>query len=408
MKSVETKTHIYTVTELTRYIRMVLEETFARVWVEGEISNFTKHSSGHMYFSLKDENSVISSVMFRNVNQNLKFKVEAGIKVICYGRISVYDKRGQYQLYVDKIEPKGLGALQLAFEQLKERLKKEGFFDAAHKKEIPYLPHRIGVVTSPTGAAIRDILNVTRRRFQNIDVVINPVRVQGKGSEDEIARAIEELNEFDDVDVIIIGRGGGSLEDLWAFNEEVVARAIYNSRIPIISAVGHEVDTTISDFVADLRAPTPSAAAERVIPKKEDLLANINSALLRLKNALTGLVSMREEQLRHLRDSYVFKQPFNLIDQYTQRADDLLKGLALGMGHIIELNESSFRNAMGQLNSLSPFAVLKRGYGITTNVSGEIVKDVNSINVGERIKTKLSNGAVISTIEKIEEGDSNG
>jgi len=404
MTGVKTEKQIYKVSELTRHIRVVLEDTFPRVWVEGEISNFTKHSSGHMYFSLKDEYSVLSSVLFKNASQNIKFKIEAGLKVVCFGRIGVYDKRGQYQLYVEKIEPKGLGALQLAFEQLKERLRKEGLFETARKRPIPYLPYRIGIITSPTGAAIRDILKVTRERFQNIDLVINPVRVQGKGAEAEIAQAIEDLNNIGDLDVIIVGRGGGSLEDLWAFNEEIVARAIYNSRIPIISAVGHEIDWTIADFVADLRVPTPSAAAERVIPKKEDLTGRIEEAFSRLKNALIGAIDTKEARLKQLSGSYVFKQPLNMIQQYQQRIDDLIRGVRLQIGHILKINESAFGNILGKLNSLSPFAVLERGYSITMKVpKGRIIKDARSIKTGDRVRTNLRRGTFISKVERIEE-----
>ena len=409
MVGVKTEKHIYKVSELTRHIRVVLEDTFPRVWVEGEISNFTKHSSGHMYFSLKDEYSVLSCVLFKNANQNIKFKIEGGLKVVCFGRIGVYDKRGQYQLYVEKIEPKGLGALQLAFEQLKERLRREGLFETVRKRPIPYLPYRIGIITSPTGAAIRDILKVTRERFQNIDLIINPVRVQGKGAEGEIAQAIEDFNEFGDLDVIIVGRGGGSLEDLWAFNEEIVARAIYNSRIPIISAVGHEIDWTIADFVADLRAPTPSAAAEHAIPKKEDLTRRIEEALSRLKNALIGAIDTKEARLKQLSGSYVFKQPLNMIQQYQQRIDDLIRGVRLQIGHILKINEGAFGNILGKLNSLSPFAVLERGYSITMKVpKGRIIKDAKSIKTGDRVRTNLRRGAFISKVERIEGGHSDG
>lgn len=410
MPEVDAKKRVYTVTELTRYIRVVLEDTFPQVWVEGEISNFTKHhSSGHIYFSLKDEYSVLNCVLFKNTGEQVKFKIEDGLKVVCFGRISVYDKRGQYQLYVDKIEPKGLGALQLAFEQLKERLRKEGLFDEAHKKAIPYLPYRIGIITSPTGAAIKDILKVTRQRFQNVDLIINPVRVQGRGAELEIAQAIKDFNRFKDIDVIIVGRGGGSLEDLWAFNEEVVARAIYESDIPIISAVGHEVDWTIADFVADFRAPTPSAAAELVIPKKEDLTDRIEEALSRLKNALLGNLNILESKLRKLSESYVFRQPLNLVQQYEQRVDDLIKGAILRMGHIIKMSESAFKNMVGKLNSLSPLAVLERGYSITMGLpKGDVLKDIKFIKRGDRVKTKLRKGAFISKVERIEGSDKDG
>ena len=406
MQNMKTQKHIYTITELTRQIRVVLEDTFSRIWVEGEVSNFIKHSSGHMYFSLKDKNSVLSCVLFRNQNQNLKFKIENGLHVVSFGRISLYDKRGQYQLYVDKIEPKGLGALQLAFEQLKDRLKKEGLFDQARKKPIPYLPSRIGVVTSPTGAAIRDILKVTGERFQNINVIISPVRVQGKGAELEIAQAIKDFNDFSNIDVLIVGRGGGSLEDLWAFNEEVVARAISNSKIPIISAVGHEIDWTIADFTADIRAATPSRAAELVIPRKEDLRKDIENALLRLKNALLGYIDAKEAKLKQLSESYIFRQPLNMIIQYEQRLDDLLKGIQLRIAHIVNMRKGAFEATAGKLHSLSPFAVLERGYSITAKLpKGETIKNIGSIKRGDKIKTKLSKGSFISTVERIEGGE---
>ncbi len=271
MKNVGTEKRIYTVSEITKNIQVILEQAFPGVWIEGEISNFVLHSSGHMYFSIRDANAVLKCAMFRRANARLKFKPKNGMKIICMGAISVYKARGDYQLIVEEIEPKGIGALQLQFQQLKEKLIREGLFDQSHKVPIPFLPTRIGVVTSPTGAAIRDILNVARRRFSNVEIIINPVKVQGIGAKEEISTAINLFDELKNIDVMIVGRGGGSLEDLWPFNEEVVARAIYSSKVPIISAVGHEVDWTIADFVADFRAPTPSAAAELVIPRKEDL-----------------------------------------------------------------------------------------------------------------------------------------
>jgi len=378
MQELKIEKHIYTVSELTRYIRIVLEETFPAAWVEGEISNFTQHTSGHMYFSLKDDTSVLNCVLFRGVNQNLKFKLENGLKIIAFGKISLYDKRGQYQLYIKSVEPKGIGSLQLAFEQLKNRLQKEGLFDKDVKKPIPYLSTRIGVVTSPTGAAIRDILNVTARRFQNVGLIVNPVRVQGKGSAQEIAGAIEEFNKFKKVDVLIVTRGGGSLEDLWAFNEEVVARAIYNSKIPIISAVGHEIDWTIADFVSDFRAPTPSAAAELVTPRKEDLLKRIKEFTARLNQI-----------------------PIEILQQYEQELDDLIKDLAVRMRHLIEITESSLKNVWGRLEALSPFAVLKRGYSITTGISkNTILKNINTVKLGDLIKTRLAKGVLVSKVEQ--------
>lgn len=406
--TVKQEKHIFTVSELTRLIRVTLEDTFYEVWVEGEISNFTKHTSGHMYFSLKDGAAVLSCVLFRSANQNIKFEIENGMHAVCFGKVSVYDKRGQYQLIVDKIEPKGVGALQIAFEQLKNKLYKEGLFDESRKKPIPYLPTRIGVVTSPTGAAIRDILNVVKRRFQNVEVILNPVKVQGEGSEREIARAIEEFNEFnrsavkeDRIDVLIVGRGGGSLEDLWSFNEEIVARAISSSEIPIISAVGHEVDWTISDFVADKRAPTPSAAAELVIPRKEDLLARLDELTDRLDSSIMDKISFLGDELRSLRESYILKQPMNVIEQYQQRVDDLGRNIEIRAGHILDLKEAAFSTVCGKLDMLSPFKVLSRGYSITSHFpTGEILKSSEKVREGDRISTRLDKGSFISEVKE--------
>lgn len=404
-----TKKHIYTVSELTGAIRATLEDSFSSVWVEGEISNFTLHSSGHMYFSLKDEGAVISCVIFRGSGENLKFLPKDGLKVIASGRISVYDKQGRYQLYVEVLEPKGLGALQLAFNQLKEKLLKEGLFDSSHKKPIPYLPSRIGVVTSPTGAAIRDILNVARRRFQNIEIIINPVKVQGEGAKEEIAEAIDDFNKFNNaiskdsrVEVLIVGRGGGSAEDLWAFNEEIVARAIYASEIPVISAVGHEIDWTIADFVADLRAATPSAAAEIVIPEKTELKDELGSIIGSLRSGLLNKINILSERLKSLRESYAIKEPMNIITQNEQFIDENLDGLYSNMDSIIRANENKFINFAGKLEILSPLAVLARGYSVTYSGSEDkILKDAGSIKKGDNIKTILHKGEILSKVEEI-------
>jgi len=382
----QTKKRVYSVTELTRNVRIILEDSFPAVWVEGEVSNFTLHTSGHMYLTLKDNASQLSCVIFRGANQKLKFKIKDGIKLICFGRISVYDKRGTYQLYIEEVEPKGLGALQLAFQQLKERLEKEGLFDKSHKAPVPFLPTRIGVITSPTGAAIRDILNVTRRRFSNVEIIINPVRVQGKGAETEIADAIKEFNKLNQdpelgrqIDVMIVGRGGGSLEDLWAFNEEIVARAIYDSKIPVISAVGHEIDYTISDLAADLRAPTPSAAAELVIPRKEELLEKIEVAVTRLKKELV-----------------------NLFRQTRQRVDEFDKGLSTTLRILLDSKRQNFRVLTGKLEALSPLAVLSRGYSITTKLpAGEILKDSKNVKKGDKVETKLGRGTFTSEVQEV-------
>ena len=394
--------HIYTVSELTRYIRGLLEDSFPALWVEGEISNCTYHSSGHMYFSLKDAGSVVQCAMFKRSNEKLKFKLKDGMKVISFGKISVYEPRGSYQLIVEEMEPKGIGALQLQFQQLKERLQKEGLFDQAHKVAIPHLPTKVGIVTSPTGAAIQDILNIARRRFSNVEIILYPVRVQGEGAKDEIATAIRDFNKLKNIDVMIVGRGGGSLEDLWAFNEEVVARAIYDSEIPVISAVGHEIDYTIADFVADLRAPTPSAAAELVIPKKEDLIAAINTHTTRLRNALTNMVDMFAHRLATLRESYALKQPLKMVEQYEQMIDDLRKDLAIRVDHLVQMRGQDFNVLAQTLEALSPLAILNRGYSITSRVSdGRIVKDAAGLNTGDRVETKLGKGKFTSRVEEI-------
>jgi len=401
---------VLTVSELTRIVRMVLEDAVGKVWVEGEVSNLTKHSSGHVYFSLKDDGAVLSAVLFRYVSQKLKFDIENGMQMVCYGRVSVYEKRGQYQLYVDKMEPKGIGALKIAFEQLKKRLYEEGLFEESKKRPIPYLPTRIGVVTSPTGAAIRDILNVVKRRFKNVEVILNPVRVQGEEAKDEIVRAIGEFSAYnrsvtagEKVDVLIVGRGGGSLEDLWAFNEEAVARAVRNSEIPVISAVGHEVDWTISDFAADKRAPTPSAAAELVIPRKEDLTARLDGLADRLDSVMVDKIRGLEEDVKALSESYVLKQPVNIIEQYQQRIDEIAKKIEIRATHIIEMKKARFAETCGKLEMLSPFKVLGRGYSITTDAEKRtVIKDASGLKKGQGLKTRLGRGTFTSEVTGIE------
>lgn len=404
---------IYTVTGLTKDIRFILEDTFQEVWVEGEVSNFTVSSAGHMYFSLKDENSLLNCVLFKGNSSRIGFAVEDGLSVLCRGRISVYDKRGQYQLYVSAVEPRGKGALQLAFEQLKKKLHKEGLFDAEHKKPLPFLPMRIGVVTSPTGAAIRDILKVVRRRFANVEISICPVRVQGDGAKEDIVRAVEQLNEFNrqiaakeeeehPIEVIIVGRGGGSLEDLWPFNEEAVARAIYASEIPVISAVGHEIDYTISDFVADFRAPTPSAAAELIIPLKEELANRVKEYRDRLSLATKRKLEMMEKTVDRFRSSYVLRAPMNVFLQLEQQVDDLARAATSGITHFLELRQREFGAIEGKLQMLSPLSVLKRGYSITFK-DGKVVKTSRGLKRGDLLRTRFAAGHVTSKVEKAEE-----
>ena len=393
---------VWTVTELTRSIKSILEKSFPEVWVEGEVSNLRIPSSGHMYFTLKDEGAELHAVMFRGLNQYLKFKMEDGLMVVALGTISVYQRRGEYQLVAEKLEPRGLGALQLAFEQLKKKLQEEGLFDEAHKKPIPFLPTRIGVITSPTGAAIRDIINVVQRRFSNVEILLNPVRVQGEGAAGEIALAIDELNEMGEVEVMIVGRGGGSLEDLWAFNEEVVARAIYGSRIPIISAVGHEIDYTIADFVADLRAPTPSAAAELVIVSKEELVNKIEVIQSRMKSGILNTLALFKNRLVAVKESYAFRRPKETIQQYQQRVDDLAKNLATTMSHLLELSRERVARVAGKLESLSPLGILSRGYSISLKLPERaIIKQADALKAGDEIETMVKEGSFLSRVEKI-------
>ncbi len=396
----ETTKKIYSVSELTRSISLILEEAFPKLWVEGEVSNFILHTSGHCYLSLKDSDSVIACVVFKSIASRIKFKIENGMSLVCSGRLGVYNKRGQYQLYIDKIEPKGVGSLQLAFTQLKEKLFKEGLFDESRKKDIPYLPETIGIVTSPTGAAIRDMLHVIERRFSNMRVILFPAKVQGKGASEEISEGIKTFNSLKNVDVIIVGRGGGSLEDLWAFNEEVVARAIYESEIPVVSAVGHEIDYTISDFTSDLRAPTPSAAAELVVRKKDDILQGLDNTRTRLKQALQSKVDMLEQHLESVMRRYAFKQPQFLIEQYQQRLDEQFKSLSQSLLHLVSIKHESLQRIRGCLKALNPLSILSRGYSITMAYPGStVIKDASKLTKGTRIKTRLAKGEAISRVE---------
>ena len=368
--------YIYTVSQLTSSIKIVLEDSFRNLWVEGEISNF-KAVAGHFYFTLKDDKSELKCVFFKSSNEKIKFEMKDGMQVLCCGKISIYEQRGVYQLYVAKIEPKGVGELQLAFEQLKEKLFKEGLFDEAHKKPIPLLPERIGIVTSITGAAIRDILHVLNKRFSNVEIIINPVKVQGDGAKEEIASAIEEFNTLGNVDVMIVGRGGGSLEDLWAFNEEIVARAIYNSKIPVISAVGHEIDWTISDFAADMRAPTPSVAAEIVIAKKSELADRLDE----IEKKITLF-------------------PMDMIKECEQRLDEIEEGMVLRFRHYIELKGENFKLLSEKLGILSPVGILDRGYSISFKLPDrKIIKNSKDIKKGNLIETRVSKGSFVSKIE---------
>jgi exodeoxyribonuclease VII large subunit len=402
---------IYTVSQLTQEIKGLLEENFTEIWVEGEISNCKLYPSGHMYFSLKDEKSIVNCVMFKSNAGKLQFGTEDGIKVLSRGKIGVYDKRGQYQFYVSLLEPKGKGALQLAFEQLKERLRKEGLFEDDRKKELPGLPLRIGVVTSSSGAAIEDILNVARRRFANVEIMIRPVRVQGEGAKEEISAAIGEFNEYNEkivreeeeenpVDVLIVGRGGGSLEDLWAFNEEEVARAIAASKIPVISAVGHEVDYTIADFTADFRAPTPSAAAELVMPRKQDLEEAIAAFESRMAAAMKATTDILEKAVHGLAERYVLKDPANMLAQREQDVDEQVNLLTSGMVRIRETAEMKLAGLAGKMRALSPLGVLERGYSIVFK-EGKPVTETGLLRKGDLVRAKIAGGSFDARVENI-------
>lgn len=381
---------IYTVSEVTKDLRGLLEDNFPSVWISGEISNFKIPSSGHFYFTLKDEKAQISAVMFRGSNLSLKFQPEDGMEMVAHGRLSVYEPRGHYQIIVDTLEPKGLGALQLAFEQLKKKLEAEGLFDARHKKPIPILPRKIGIITSPQGAVLHDMVNILSRRFPGIGILINPVRVQGNGAAEEIATAIAEMNQRTDLDLLIVGRGGGALEDLWAFNEEVVVRTIFASDIPIISAVGHETDTTLSDWVADLRAPTPSAAAELAVPERKDLLATLAAYRSRLKTPQKILEDhkLRLDELNNLLDS----AQKNLLRLKHHAFRELVLSLP---DPRTKLREISIRldGFSKNLNSVSPLNILKRGYSIVMKKGmAQAVRGAKEVNVGESLDIKLHEG----------------
>ncbi len=395
------KTHIVTVTQLTAQLKNILESAFPDVWVEGEISNLSIPQSGHAYFTLKDEQSQIRAILFRSSQRFLKFTLQHGIQVICRGRVSVYEPRGDYQLIVDYIEPKGAGALQLAFEQLKARLEKEGLFELTRKKRLPLLPRCIGIITSPTGAAIRDILRVIKRRHPKIRILIYPVPVQGADAAPAIVEALRYFNEERNADVLIAGRGGGSLEDLWAFNEERVVRAIHASRIPVISAVGHETDYTIADFVSDVRAPTPSAAAEIVVKSQESLQESIQSLESRLLRSIRHRLDLMESSVReHVR---LLSDPRRRLEGHVQRMDELMHRMALQLRHHLQRDRTRLGGMTEALEHLNPLGILSRGYSITKKQhDGIILKDSRNVKPGDVIHTLLHKGSIVSRVERSE------
>ncbi len=388
---------VLTVSQLTRRIKQVLESGFSSVSVQGEISNFKFHSSGHMYFAIKDSGATISAVIWRSRVPFLSFTPEDGMKVIATGRVTVYEVRGAYQIDVTSMRPVGAGELQIAFEKLKRKLAAEGLFAPEHKKPIPQYPERIGIVTSETGAALQDILHILRRRFAAVEVFLIPVRVQGAGAGIEIAEAIEDFNRYGAVDVLIVCRGGGSIEDLWAFNEEVVARAMYRSRIPVISAVGHEIDFTIADFVADLRAPTPSAAAELVVPDRFALLDTLRNYWYTMHENVHELVHSRKERIRHLLHSYSFNRPLDLLRQYSQRVDELERSMTAAMAHRFSILKARSESLRHQLIALDPTSVLRRGYAIVRK-EGRVVASRHALKPADEISITFHDGSISSRV----------
>lgn len=386
-----------TVSALNNYIKRVIENNsyLKEICIKGEVSNCKYHTSGHIYLTLKDEGSVLRAVMFKGAAQKMRFPLENGMKIVARGRVSVYERDGQYQLYIEEIVPDGEGALYVAFEKLKKQLSEEGLFDEKHKKPLPEYPVAIGVVTASTGAAVRDIINVLKRRYPLAKVKIFPVAVQGAEAAGEITHAIEYLNEHKLCDVMIVGRGGGSIEDLWAFNEEIVARAIFKSEIPIISAVGHEVDFTIADFVADLRAPTPSAAAEVCVPSQTELLQKLISMKSAMMMKVTAQVDRKKHQLMLLQNNPAFKMFHNTLRDKQIEVDSLLSDMQSAMEMIISTKQKEFMQNTAKLDALSPLKVLSRGYAVARKEDGGIVKSVRDVSQGEKINLKLSDGDVL-------------
>lgn len=419
---------IYTVTEITKLIKITLEQDpeLNSIWVKGEISNLTYHSSGHIYLSLKDNDSLISAAFFKYANKNLNFRLEEGMNVIAFGGINVFEKRGTYQFIIADIRLEGIGELLKKIEQLKKKLLEQGIFDPSHKKKIPYLPRRIGIVTSPTGAAIRDIIKVAMRRFPNLEIVIAPAKVQGSEASKSIVRAIEELNDpSHEIDVIIAGRGGGSFEDLMAFNEEEVVLAFFNSKVPIISAVGHQIDHPLCDDAADYAAPTPSAAAEIAVPMKEELIDFIDRLFMRISYGPGYLLREYRAKLKSIDELRVFRNPMEIVHNKEFILADIEYKLAGSMKEIINkfrnrllflpeftvLFRNYIKDRLHRLNlayksviNLSPAAILKKGYSISLDGTGSVITSVDTINIGDNVSVMLSDGSFDSIVKIINKG----
>jgi exodeoxyribonuclease VII large subunit len=392
---------ILSIGELTRAVKGLIEDGFPSVWVAGEVSNVSRPSSGHIYLTLKDAEAQLRTIIWRSVVLRLRFDPREGQEIIARGRLSVYPARGEYQLVVEELHPKGLGALELALRQLKEKLFRLGYFAPERKKALPRFPRRVALVTSPSGAAVRDMLEVLARRWPSVEVWVCPVRVQGEGAGEEIAAAIRLLNRFKNLDVMIVGRGGGSTEDLWAFNAECLAHAIHASRIPVVSAVGHEIDWTIADLVADCRALTPSEAAERIVPNREELLDDLCARGERLRTLLLQRLEKGRVKLQELGQRRSFRQPLEGIREYERRLDDWGERLQRAVRQRLLLVRDQLTAKTSQLETLSPLNVLGRGYSLTRRlVDGVVVRSPDQVQPGERLLTRLQHGQVFSRVEQ--------
>ena len=397
-------TLVLSVSQLNRYIKMNFDadENLANIFISGEISNFTNHyRTGHLYFTLKDDSSAVRAVMFNSSAKRLKFMPEDGMKVIARGRVSVYEASGQYQLYVDDMQPDGVGALNLAYEQLKEKLQKEGLFSELHKKPLPPYPEKVGVITSPTGAAVRDIINVLGRRFSYAEIVFCPVLVQGDGAHLQLTDAVNLFNSERAADVIIIGRGGGSIEDLWEFNDEGLARAVYNSEIPVISAVGHETDFTICDFVADMRAPTPSAAAELAVPDANELQYALSALKNRMFLNVSSGIADRRSRLEYLTSKGVLKSPDEMLSNRSQRLDTAFSKMLSSYENRIGGKKVEFISAATALSKLDPMSVLMRGFAFVTDKNGKNVYSSQALEKGDKINVRFHDGSAVCEVKEI-------
>lgn len=393
-----------TVSELNSNMKKLLDSRpgLKDIWIQGEISNFKLNmASGHIYLTLKDEKSVLKACMFKGNASSLDFKPEDGMKVTAHGRVTVYEPGGSYQLYIDKMMPDGLGELYEAYNRLCEKLRNEGLFDESHKKPIPKYPKRVGVITSDTGAAVRDIINVIKRRFCYADIILYPSKVQGEGAAENVCRGISFFNREKNVDVIIAGRGGGSIEDLWAFNEEITARAVYESEIPVISAVGHEIDFTVTDFAADLRAPTPSAAAELAVPSKEELLRQLKNTDIRLKNALTSKLSETGGQLSYLKKLLSPQRFQDKLDSLSVMLDSVSLRAFRAEEKMLEDKTKYLAVLSAKLDSLSPLSVLGRGYSVVTDEKEKVISSIKELKENMKINLKFSDGLAHARVEEI-------